>query len=52
MLLFAHVTLAVSVVVAAGRVRDSLLAAERRLFLRNWQIRQLAPDLSVPALRR
>jgi serine/threonine-protein kinase len=33
-----------------GRMRDALTAAERRLFLQAWQLRQLVPSGAQEAL--
>ncbi len=48
-LLYISVSLAVLPVWYVASVRDALTAAERKLFLRAWQLRQLVPDAQPAA---
>jgi serine/threonine-protein kinase len=43
------VALVITPTFVAGRVHDALAAAERRLFMQAWQLRQLVPDEALPA---
>ena len=43
-LLVSSVLLVLTPAVLVGRMRDALSAAERRLFMHSWHLRQLAPD--------
>jgi serine/threonine-protein kinase len=44
------VATAVTPTVLAGRVRDALEAAERKLFLHAWRLRQTLPESAGPSL--
>jgi serine/threonine-protein kinase len=52
LLLAINVALVVTPGVMAGRVRDALAEAERRLFLQAWQLRQVLPDGARPTIAR
>jgi eukaryotic-like serine/threonine-protein kinase len=45
LLLVTHVMMVIAPALFAAAVRDSLLAAQRKLFLHTWQVSQIAADL-------